>query len=549
MRGYVVAAALQRHIVAQILAAYNNARGVHTRLARHVLQCNRQIYHPFHGIILVNFHELGHALVFSVQPESVGKRRVERNKLGNFVALRIRYTQHAAHVLYGVFRLHPAEGDNLSNSRLGVFFNNVIDDLAPPVHAEVYVEVGHAHSFGVEKPLENQTVAQRLHLGYAYGVSDNAACAAAATGTYGYAVLVGVVYEIPDYEIILHKSHFGHHLKLVVGSLADFGSYFLVASFQSLFHKVFQKLVRRHAVVGLVRRQQRLFLDGYVAFFRNFESVFQRLRHKGKLLRHFVVILEIKLRALEAHAAGVVVKLSRLHAKQYVLHFRVGLLEIMHVVGGDKLHAELLGDFYQLGHDVNFVRNAVILNFYVIIVLEKLLVLGYELSRLLPHAVAQQARQLSRNARGQTDKPLAVLAQSLEIYAGLVIITVHKAYGIELDQIFVAYVVFGNQNQMVEFALDVSAFDRQVVHHIKFAADDGLYALFLCQTIKMIRAVHISVIGDGNGGHVFFLAGVEQRVYTRRAVQKTVFCMQMKMNKRFFRHFYLLYVLSLCFYP
>ena len=209
----------------------------------------------------------------------------------------------------------------------------------------------------------------------------------------------------------------------------------------------------------------------------------------------------------------------------------------MHVVCSHKLHAELFGYLNQLWHDVNFVRYSVILQFYVIIFPKQLLVLLDKLPRFLPHAVAQQTGKLPRNAGGQTDKPLAVLTQSLEVYARLVIITVDKAYGIELDEIFVARIVFGNKHEVVEFPLYVSAFDGQVVRHIKLAADNGLYSLFLCQTIKVIGAVHIPVVGYGYGGHIFFLAGVEQRVYTRRAVQKTVFCVQMQMYKRFFRHF------------
>ena len=350
-------------------------------------------------------------------------------------------------------------------------------------------------------------------------------------------MLVRVVYEVPHNEVILHKSHFRHDFQLIVGSLPYFRRNFFVASFQPLFQKVLQKFVRRHAVVRLVRRQQGLFLYAHVALFGDFKRVFQSLRHIGKFFRHFVVIFEIKLRAFKAHPTGVVEKLARLYAKQNILHFGVGLFKIMHVVCSHKLHAELFGYLNQLRHDVNFVRYSVVLQFYVIIFPEQLLVLLDKLPRFLPHAVAQQTGKLPRNAGGQTDKPLAVLTQSLEVYARLVIITVDKAYGIELDEIFVARIVFGNKHEVVELPLYVSAFDGQVVRHIKLAADNGLYSLFLCQTIKVIGAVHIPVVGYGYGGHVFFLAGVEQRVYTRRAVQKTVFCVQMQMYKRFFRHF------------
>ena len=149
LSGDVVAAALQGHVVAQILAAYNHACGVHSRLTRHIFQCDCQINHPFHGIILVNFHELRHALVFAVQTESVFERCVERNKLGYLVSLGVRHAQHAAHVLDGVFGFHPAERDNLSHAGLCVLFYDVVDNLSAPVHAKIYVEVRHADSFGI----------------------------------------------------------------------------------------------------------------------------------------------------------------------------------------------------------------------------------------------------------------------------------------------------------------------------------------------------------------------------------------------------------------
>lgn len=134
-----------------------------------------------------------------------------------------------------------------------------------------------------------------------------------------------------------------------------------------------------------------------------------------------------------------------------------------------------------------------------------------------------------------------MLTQSLEVYARLVIITVDKTYGIELDEIFVARIVFGNKHEVVELPLYVSAFDGQVVRHIKLAADNGLYSLFLCQTIKVIGAVHIPVVGYGYGGHVFSLQA-SNSVSIRVAPSKRLYSVcRCKCTNGFSDIFYLLY--------
>ena len=62
---------------------------------------------------------------------------------------RVAEIQRAADVADGHARGHRAEGDDLRNVVRAVFARNVVDDLAAAAHAEVHIDIGHAHALGV----------------------------------------------------------------------------------------------------------------------------------------------------------------------------------------------------------------------------------------------------------------------------------------------------------------------------------------------------------------------------------------------------------------
>jgi hypothetical protein len=77
----------------------------------------------------------------------------------------IGHLQHPAHVAHRGLREQRAEGDDLRHPVAAVFFLHVADHLLAAIHAEVDVEIGHRHALGVQEPLEQQAVAQRIEVG------------------------------------------------------------------------------------------------------------------------------------------------------------------------------------------------------------------------------------------------------------------------------------------------------------------------------------------------------------------------------------------------
>ena len=69
-----------------------------------------------------------------------------------------------------------------------------------------------------------------------------------------------------------------------------------------------------------------------------------------------------------------------------------------------------------------------------------------------------RAWNFAGDAGAQRDKPFVVLAQKFLIDARFVVETVDSGAGNQLDEIFVAGVIFGEQNQMkIFFAVDFGA--------------------------------------------------------------------------------------------
>ena len=88
-----------------------------------------------------------------------------RDQFGDAVDLAVRHAEHAAGVAQHRLRRHRAVGDDLADPVAAVLARDVVDHLVAAVHAEVDVEVGHRHAFGIEEALEQQVVAQRIEIG------------------------------------------------------------------------------------------------------------------------------------------------------------------------------------------------------------------------------------------------------------------------------------------------------------------------------------------------------------------------------------------------
>ena len=128
------------------------------------------------------------------------ERHVERgrNQLGDLVGVGQRHVERAADVAHRRLRLHRPERDDLRDVLAAVLARDVLDDLAAAALAEVDVDIGQRHALGVEEALEDQVVLERIDVGDAQAVGDEAAGRRAAARADRNALLARVADEVPD---------------------------------------------------------------------------------------------------------------------------------------------------------------------------------------------------------------------------------------------------------------------------------------------------------------------------------------------------------------
>ena len=127
----------------------DDAGGVGGGVARHALERTGGVDEVFDLFIA-----LVHVLERLGELESLVERYVERARaarhlLGDGVGFRIADVQRAADVADGHTRGHCAERDDLRDMVGAVLARHIVDDLAAAAHAEVHVDIGHAHALRV----------------------------------------------------------------------------------------------------------------------------------------------------------------------------------------------------------------------------------------------------------------------------------------------------------------------------------------------------------------------------------------------------------------
>ncbi len=165
--------AIHRHQLRQRPVADDDAGGVGRGVAVETLDLLGDIEQAGDDRLLVRlFLQLRLLLDRLGQRRRVG--RIVRHQLADLVDLAIGHFEHAADVAQRRARLQRTEGDDLRHLFAAVFLLHVADHLFAAVLAEVDVEVGHRHAFGIEEALEQQREAQRIDVGDRQRIGDRA---------------------------------------------------------------------------------------------------------------------------------------------------------------------------------------------------------------------------------------------------------------------------------------------------------------------------------------------------------------------------------------
>ena len=282
---------------------------------------------------------------------------------GDGVGLGVADVQDTAHIADRRAGGHGAEGDDLGDVVLAVEAVDVVDDLAAAVDTEVDVDIRHGDALRIQETLKEQRILDRVDIGDVETVGDHAAGGAAAAGTDGDAVALGIADEVRDNEKIIHKPHLLDDAELIIQLGVDFRTVGIADGKAAL-----TELAQVGGAVGLALRQAE---TGQVVV-AEFEIVMAAVGDEVCIVRglgktrektaHLRFALQVEFLGLEAHAVGLVDGFSGLDAHEHVLIIGIGLLKIMGVVGHDERDAGLPAEGDETLGDALFLGDAVVLD-------------------------------------------------------------------------------------------------------------------------------------------------------------------------------------------
>ena len=222
--------ALDRQVLGQRVPGDDDGGGVDPVLAAEPLEAQRHVADPLHvGVGLVEVAQLaGHlvAVLELVLPLEAGvERRVAAHdqrghELGDLVADGVGIAEHPGRVPHRRPGLDRRERDDLGDVVGAVALGGVADHLAAVALVEVHVDVGHLLAAGVEEPLEEQAVAERVEVDDPQAVGHGTPGRRPPARADPDAAVAGVLDEVPHHEEVGREPHLGDDAELVVDPLA-----------------------------------------------------------------------------------------------------------------------------------------------------------------------------------------------------------------------------------------------------------------------------------------------------------------------------------------
>ena len=456
--------------------------------------------------------------------------------LGDGVHLGIGHVQGPAHVPDGPLGGHGAKGDDLGHVVGAVFAVDVVDNLSPAAVAEVHVDIGHGHPLGVEEAFKVEGVLHGVHVGDVQAVGHHGPGGGAAARPHGDLVGLGVADEVGDDEEILHKAHPANHGHLVLQLFLVVGAALGIAPGKALAAELLKVGVGVGAALGELKFRQVVDpkLEVHVAGIRDLGGVLNGLGPVGEEGCHLLLRLEVKLRGLKAHPAGVLHGLAHLDAHEHILEHRVLAGEVVGIVGGHQGDARLLVKFHQSLDHLFLLGDAVVLEFQVVVPLPEEVPHGLRVG-LGPGVVPgqQQPGQLAGQAGRQGDEALVVALQQLPVHPGLAVKALGKAPADHSREVPVPLLVAAQQDQMIGVVVQlVDPVEPGAGGHIDLTADDGLDAGGLGRPVEVDGPIHHPMVGDRHSRLTQLLGPVHQPGDAAGPIQQTVLRVHMQMHKR-----------------
>ena len=402
LRGNIFAVSGKRHVVGDFFAADDNARGMHTGLARHAFKFQAHVNDALQRLVgLIDLNKFGIAFpllvgkfferfvmlilialrfgdlfptAFNIQSEQFADRGLPVHQFSNAIGIRIRDAHDAPDVFDDRSRCKRAECDDLRHIFRMIAAADIFDCLSAPLGTEIHVEVRHGNTVGIEEPLEEKIVSERIDVGDADRIGDNASDAGTTPRPHRDPVHARPVYVVPHDQEIVRKSHLDDDAQLIFGALHDLVRHGIVTFGKPLHRQPAQKFGRGRAVVRRVERDQRLIIDGRAVLLQiegrvrvgdlvgNDTRIGNGFGKIGEECSHFIARFHVEFVRLHLHARRVVKRALGLNAHEDILHFPVFLVEVMHVVGRDEPDLRLPRQTDKKRQDLFLFGDPVILN-------------------------------------------------------------------------------------------------------------------------------------------------------------------------------------------
>ena len=402
---------------------------------------------------------------------------------------------------------------------VAVFLADVFQNFIPAVVGEIHINIGHGDSFGIQEPFKQQVIFDRIDVGDAREVGNEAAGRAAATRADHDALVLGPVDEILDDQKVRRIACLFDDVQFVFHALALLlGDFCIAESFDQAFFAQMTEITFIgeafwHVEVGQLGFAQP---DFHIAFVDNFLSIGDCFRHIGKMFGHFLRAFEIELKVHHVHAVRFADFAVGLDAEQNVLDAVVIFFDVVDVVSGDQRDAQFFGDFYQrVVGDLLVGELRMMLEFQIKIARsEYILIFQSQLFGLGQLAHDGVGRDLALGTGRKRNQAFRVFAQSRAVDPRLVIEAFQVGDRDQFHQIFVAFFVLGQQDQMVALAVEtVRILAVQIVGcNVHLAADDRFDAALFGLDEKFDGAVQHAMVSDGQRFHPQLFGAVQNIV-------------------------------------
>ena len=198
----------ERCDVRDIRTGYDHARGVRAGIPRKAFYPHGHIDHLFGlGIGIVAFPELGADL------ERLSKSHAyrERYHLGYLIALCDRHIKHPGDILDCLPCCKRTKRDNMCHAALAILLGHIVYRYLSSLVVEVDIEIRHRHTLDIKESLEHKAVPYRIDICDAYRICNQRTRSRASSRTNGNIVSLGIIDEVPDYQVVIRIAHLVDH--------------------------------------------------------------------------------------------------------------------------------------------------------------------------------------------------------------------------------------------------------------------------------------------------------------------------------------------------